>query len=527
MVRGRFAAVALGALLTVSCAVAQPAPVQPPAPAPAAGPPFPRLATIYSKGAGQNTAATQAAISRFNLYVADMINWPTRSAADPSITQGQYYKRQNPALLALMYFHSCLYSDTEYTSDQFLVGNTLYYIDPRWYLTYAGSVLSSDIAVSTTRLPVRDIGQFTVGERVMLGGGAGQRGVELAIVTAKSAPSGPGDLTVSRGAFSQRGRFAATDHAAGDYIRPVAHAFGSGEWMLLNPTRTAVASDVNPEFGVQTWNQFLASYLARKLDDPAFADIDGYMLDNFVDRASAFIDAPGGVDYDNTNTATGVTDTAWSEGMRDLAMRVRSSVPAHRIIMANDGGREPETFGPYLSGGMLEGIDEAGAAAMHGPVDSSLMYYSNWIRHASRPPTFIFNASPRSATLEAGAAQYQALRFLLTLALTDDGYFVFDDFNVDDSHQTAWWYDEYDNAGQQPGYLGQPLGPAVQVPHGVYRRDFAHGISLSNTTTGPQHVDLGGIFRKIKGRQVPSVNDGSQVTSVNLAPRDGLILLRT
>ncbi|MGH8261561.1 MAG: hypothetical protein ACREUG_17920, partial [Steroidobacteraceae bacterium] len=43
---------------------------------------------------------------------------------------------------------------------------------------------------------------------------------------------------------------------------------------------------------------------------------------------------------------------------------------------------------------------------------------------------------------------------------------------------------------------------------------------------GPQTVKLETSFVKIKGTQAPSVNDGSAVAAVNLADRDGIVLLR-
>ena len=60
----------------------------------------------------------------------------------------------------------------------------------------------------------------------------------------------------------------------------------------------------------------------------------------------------------------------------------------------------------------------------------------------------------------------------------------------------------------------------------VLRRDFEGGVALVNATDQTVSVDLGGTFRKIKGTQAPSVNDGSLVTAVTLPPKDGIVLLR-
>jgi hypothetical protein len=60
----------------------------------------------------------------------------------------------------------------------------------------------------------------------------------------------------------------------------------------------------------------------------------------------------------------------------------------------------------------------------------------------------------------------------------------------------------------------------------VWRRDYENGIALVNAEATPQTVSLGGNFRKIKGTQDPTVNDGSRVTAVTIPPKDGIVLLR-
>jgi hypothetical protein len=288
-----------------------------------------------------------------------------------------------------------------------------------------------------------------------------------------------------------------------------------------------VASDVNIELGPQTWNQFAGAFLARKLGDTAFANIDGYFLDNFVDRAGELVDTAERVDIHNNNTAAGLAASTWAAGMHDLADEVRASLPAQLLLVANNGGHDALTFGSDLNGGMVEGLDSVGRAGLAGRgVADSLAFYWAWLADARPPPVFIMDASPGANDFPSGAASYQSMRYLLALTLTGDGYFVFDDFNIGGSHETVWWYDEYDNAGQGTGYLGMPLGPPTEPLPGVYRRDFDNGISLANSNESSRSVDLDGTFQKLSGVQVPSVNDGSLVTSVELQPRDGLILLR-
>lgn len=60
----------------------------------------------------------------------------------------------------------------------------------------------------------------------------------------------------------------------------------------------------------------------------------------------------------------------------------------------------------------------------------------------------------------------------------------------------------------------------------VYRRDFAGGVVLCNATAQTVTVSLGTTYRRIRGKQVPSVNNGRLVRSVTIGPRDGAILLK-
>ncbi|MGH8229800.1 MAG: hypothetical protein ACREU3_18175, partial [Steroidobacteraceae bacterium] len=70
--------------------------------------------------------------------------------------------------------------------------------------------------------------------------------------------------------------------------------------------------------------------------------------------------------------------------------------------------------------------------------------------------------------------------------------------------------------------------PTAAWQKGVWRRDFQNGIALVNPKgNGTQTVTLETSYVKLKGSQAPKVNDGSTVTQVTLADRDGIILLRS
>jgi hypothetical protein len=290
----------------------------------------------------------------------------------------------------------------------------------------------------------------------------------------------------------------------------------------MNVTQSCPSTMVNPSLGSQTWPQFVGSFLGIKLSESLNQNLDGVFLDNYVDSSLQIVDNVARVDSNNTNTRSGVPTGWWTSGMENIASQARSQLGITRIVMANTGGA-PTNSGPTLNGGMIEGVDETGSNSFIGDVQG---FYNAWMNSGVSPQVFVMNGSAHGSNLPTVQTNYQAMRFLLTWTMSNNGFFCYDEYLYNQAHSTDWWYDEYDNAGQGTGYLGQPLGAASQPIAGVFRRDFANGISVSNTTTATQTIALGSAFRKIKGTQAPTINDGSSVTSVTLQPKDGIILLR-
>ena len=61
----------------------------------------------------------------------------------------------------------------------------------------------------------------------------------------------------------------------------------------------------------------------------------------------------------------------------------------------------------------------------------------------------------------------------------------------------------------------------------VFKREFENGIAIANATAQSRTVQVGSGFRRIDGTQDRTVNNGTAVTSVTLAPYDGIVLVRT
>jgi hypothetical protein len=122
----------------------------------------------------------------------------------------------------------------------------------------------------------------------------------------------------------------------------------------------------------------------------------------------------------------------------------------------------------------------------------------------------------------------RSMRWGLTFSMMSGGYYELIGNWHGNAHDCRWWFDEYDGGEgvRKRGYLGQPLGPYKKLADGVYRRDFQNGIAINNSSGDSQTIPLGGTFRKLKGTQDPTLNDGSTVTSVTIPEDDGIVLLR-
>jgi len=501
-------------------------------------PNFPRVATIYSK-TDINLDAGKKAIAKYNLYVTDFGWWPflcggsaNCNVTDPAnTTVGQYLKQLNPNLITVIYIHSNIYENNSWKDSMvppgqgfdFSINNVPYYIDLRWFLTYAGSSLTTDITSTTTSIPVSDLSKFAVNDSVIVGGVDIQTQAEMMNVTNKSSNSGSGTLTVTRAQNSQNGKFPAIAHTTGDFVRSVAYAFGDPFYQLMNVTSDSPMSSINPSFGEQNWNQFLASWLQGKLQETELANLDGIFLDNFIEHPVQLFNRYAEADFDNNNSADDIAtgDLKYEAGMKDLAVGVRSKFPT-QLVIANTGGT-PQNNGQSLNGGMIEGIDQNWTNSFIGDVQS---FYDNWQSMGSTPSAFLMNGGA-TGTVSSAQTNYKAVRFELAMTLMKDGYFVYDEYLNNYGHQTTWWYDEYDNAGAGKGYLGQSLGSSSQPTAGVYRRDFTNGIVLANNTVTSQIIPLEKYYKKIQGAQDTITNNGSLINSLTLQPKDGIILLNT
>lgn len=166
-----------------------------------------------------------------------------------------------------------------------------------------------------------------------------------------------------------------------------------------------------------------------------------------------------------------------------------------------------------------------GAAFMEGAMGYkwSLESKLGWSAMMQRYRDLLANtAEPHLVALNVAGApnDYRLFRFGFTSCLMDNGYYSYSP--QDQTYSSVLWFDEYD----------VDLGHAVDLPqkaawqNGVYRRLFEKGMVLVNPAKAKVTVIIEPGYRAITGKQDREINHGRLVTSLTIAGKDGVVLLK-
>lgn len=314
------------------------------------------------------------------------------------------------------------------------------------------------------------------------------------------------------------------DATSASYAPYFSKVDAEGWWLTASNSSTKLLSEygaqtkksiyqVNTTLFAQAWD-----WHARWIVEQLFAanpSIDGFFEDNvfYQPRVS------GDWNRDGVNDSPSAARQWLQEGYKARFALLHSLMPGKQIIgnVADFGTKSADlsTIAGALDGGIIEAIiGQNYSPETWGGWSEMLRWYRKTMAAIAEPRLVMFH-------MVGSATDYQGARYGLASCLMDDGYFAFTDSAQ--GYSGVVWFDEYD----------ANLGNAVSVPptsawqSGVYRRDFDYGVALVNPKgNGAQDVRLETTFRKLTGKQAPSVNDGSIVTIVHLNDRDGLILRR-
>jgi hypothetical protein len=216
--------------------------------------------------------------------------------------------------------------------------------------------------------------------------------------------------------------------------------------------------------------------------------------------------------------------TAWTDGLVHVMSYLRDSLPAKSVggngawiqwYRTGFSGSDPQGYLKMANANLHEGFEGHWGAISQASADSFIAWTRSCLEYADPKGMARYNAFWDWN----GGSSLARMRWSLTLSLMSGMYYA--------PSNLSQWYDEFwGGTINQRGYLGTPSGPAVKLASGVWRRYFANGVALNNSTRSSQTVSLGGTFRRLTGTQDPSVNNGQTVTSVTIPATDGLILVK-
>ncbi len=294
---------------------------------------------------------------------------------------------------------------------------------------------------------------------------------------------------------------------------------------------TQNCSDLCPPNGAgQRWTDFLAqwvhdTYWAKGVGDGVFFDNSW----NTIAWKASDIDLDANGDNDISVNGGSWVDNHWESGMQHLVQTTRSLLGPSAIIICNGPLYDNSWANGQLSEGFTDWEPQLGSSSY----SANLTRYLDWSTNHYGSPYYVLDQDPNQGP--SVQTNYQEMRFWLGTTLMGDGYFTFCGPSGATSYRQMWWYDEYSvdlASGQatgdasRKGYLGYATGSAQQLSTGVWRRDYDNGIALMNPTGSAQSVSLETAYRRIKGSQDPTTNNGSTLTALTLQSKDGIILLR-
>lgn len=257
------------------------------------------------------------------------------------------------------------------------------------------------------------------------------------------------------------------------------------------------------------WNEALPEFIHDEILSTGLWD--GVFLDNAFDAISYYAKAPVDLDRDGLPDSQEEQDRAWRAGMVKMLRKIRALNP--EAILIGNGGH---AYADQLHGVFFE----------HFPNNNWTRTWKTFRQSMARNRAPSFTALNVNTENEERSNDYQRMRYGLANALVGDGYYSFD--KGDYNHNTLWWYDEYDVPLGAPRAEPRALvgGKGAAIVPAVWSREFQHGMALFNSLEVGARVPLPGVFEKIRGVQDPKTNDGMLVSTIELAPHDGLLLLR-
>ena len=266
------------------------------------------------------------------------------------------------------------------------------------------------------------------------------------------------------------------------------------------------------------WVTYLAGHVKNEVLSTGLWD--GVFYDEVQDSIS-WVGSPD-VNRDGKADSASEADALWAANYKLLFETTRKLI-GKKPIMITNGSSNP-VFSPFVNGRMFETFPSSHNTLAEWK--NMTNQYLTLEQTVADDPIHVINVNTDNTNGIGTVEDYQSVRFGLTTTLLGNGYFSYDHGTYD--HAVIWQYDEYD------AYLGAPkdklrnaINPQnTRIDEGVWMREFEQGTVIVNATATAQKVKLDGEFEKLHGAQDTKINDGSIVSEVKLASKDGVILLR-
>jgi hypothetical protein len=407
---------------------------------------FPRVAVWWPRQ-DQPTAD----LAKYD-YVA-LMNTDTDRARIPVL------KALNPDIVLLSdgNANEMSYSATSGQSNGHAPGFTMQDIDPDWILYQAWSSSTAAVTASSRTIPVADGTKYRTADLVNIG-------TEYARVDSVSGNT----LTVTRGYAGST----AVAHPTNVAVRPAATAWPNS---LRLDMRKAAVQDFQArrelaDFHAGAWDGMLIDVAAGSVS----YGINTTTCRSYADASGAPLDSAG----------LATLDANWLTGMTAYLAAVRAGA-GNALIFANDA--PPQGY-PYLNGADFEDFpndrypsaDSWMQTVFGFPQAGQFGSYTGWAS-AVQPSlatiqTYQFSGPPPTGwSFATDKPDYRKMRFGLATALMADGYYSFEASTWGHSSLGLYWFDEYDNAGTDKSYLGQPLGAAALALPALSTPDLVSG----------------------------------------------------
>jgi len=381
-------------------------------------------------------------------------------------------KQLNPRLTALNATNACELSFNPDPDAEPWENEDVRQIPAAWFLTQVGTTLAAPVNATQTTLAVAAVAVSRAGETYDLFVPGEAALVDGESVWVEAVNKAAKTLTVRRGYVRP-----ASSHPAGTRI--AAHVtFWPGSW-LLNLSTQSPSAVIDPKIGPERWADYHARTDAHLLDNSIW---DGMLIDRADPDESWLIgnSTARTLDPDQSNRlpddSYAAFDAAWNQGLRQYEARLRQLVGEQKILFVNWGMANYD----LLNGNNYEGFPRADGSSYNYPWRATVFgqaqngSYADWLAQARQPNlTMIETYEDDSGPDPSGdgsytnpcarpgfTPDYRKMRFGLATALLNDGFFSYEINTNGHGSLCLLWFDEYDNAGQGRGYLGQPLGSA-------------------------------------------------------------------